>query len=212
VSIIENYLDPDMAYVLGLIIARGSLYSGSGGNKIVIEFPFRNLEAIGQTRSYNQKEQMEHSLHQIRERIDEISEARVSVPLLQQKLNVPVQCIQWGHPNTREPYIRVDITVVIATAKTAQLVFIECKTTPITLKDISQLLGYSKVALPLSSLIISPSGISRSVDHLLNVYRRFDTLEYARNRFLIIALWNPTRKELDVKTIIPKGSVLFPDW
>ena len=195
--VVENYLDPDMAYVLGLIVARGTLLSASGGNRIIIEFPFKNLEAVGLTSSYNQEQQLHYSLNQIRERIVEIAETDVSVNvdshiarleirflrssifwrnvnhllkgetkfhnfeipeaifdsedidvqkefvrgiadcagfirqsnnymngkrrvyievanrnwllpiqlcyLLQQRLDVPVQCIQWGHPNTREP-------------------------------------------------------------------------------------------------------------
>jgi len=79
VRVVENYLDPDMAYVLGLIVARGRLLSGSGGNRIVIEFPFKNLEAVGLTRSYNQEQQLYYSLNQIRERVVEIAETDVSV-------------------------------------------------------------------------------------------------------------------------------------
>jgi len=194
----ENYLDPDVAYLLGLIIARGTLYESSGDKKIIIDFPFKNLEAEGIHKKYNQKEHLNYSLLQIKERISELIETDISVDsqehsasliirflrnslpwrnichllgkgkthfseflipeqvftapretqrefirgiadsagfiresnnymgnkrrvyleianknwllpvqlcaLLQQELHVSVQLIQWGHPNTREPY------------------------------------------------------------------------------------------------------------
>ena len=106
--------------------------------------------------------------------------------------------------------IQVDITGVVVAKGTAKLAFVECKLSPITLKDVSQLLGYSKVASPLTSLLISSSGISSSIDRLLNVYRRFDVLEYDKNRTILVGCWNAVRKEIDVKTLLPKGQSLFP--
>ncbi|RKY16054.1 MAG: hypothetical protein DRP63_06115 [Planctomycetota bacterium] len=105
--------------------------------------------------------------------------------------------------------IQVDITGVIVGRKDAKLVFVECKLNRITLKDISQLLGYSRVAKPYTSLLISPKGISPSVDHLLNAYRRYDVLEYAEGRSILIGRWDPVRKEVDVATLLPKGRHLF---
>lgn len=193
----KNYLDPDMAYVLGLIVARGTLYESGSDKRVVIEFPYKNLEAEGIKKKYNQSEHLRFSLNQIRERIYELTETDIQVvdikhsaqliirflrnsifwrnvnyilgydkksyydfeipkqvfdspidiqkefvrgmadvagfirhsnnymgnkrrvyleisnrnwdipvqicSLLQTQLKVPVQCIQWGHPNTREP-------------------------------------------------------------------------------------------------------------
>lgn len=196
-AVSENYLDPDVAYFLGLIIARGNLQETTGDKKIIIEFPFKNLEAVGIKKHYNQKDHIERSLYQISERIRELVETDLKVEtqahsaaiiirflrnslvwrninyllqgkktyfdfhipqqildaphelqkefirgiadvagfirssnsyingkhrvyleisnknwqlpvqlcsLLQVNLGVPVQCIQWGHPNTREPF------------------------------------------------------------------------------------------------------------
>jgi len=101
--------------------------------------------------------------------------------------------------------IQVDITGIIISDDNACLVFVECKLKPISLKDISQLIGYSKVALPLHSIIISPSGMSRSVKILLNTHNRVDVLEYTNGKKIKVAKWAPMRKSIDISTIIPKG-------
>ena len=69
-------------------------------------------------------------------------------------------------------------------------------------------MGYSKVALPLYSIIISPSGISRSVNILFNTYNRFDVLEYDKGKRIRIATWDPGRKSIDVSSLIPSGEYL----
>jgi len=100
--------------------------------------------------------------------------------------------------------IEVDITGVIESEKT-ELAFVECKLNKITLRDLSQLLGYSKVALPLLSIVLSPKGISDSMNLLLNVSRRNDVLYYANDKSIIIGKWDETRKEIDQSSIIPRG-------
>jgi len=102
--------------------------------------------------------------------------------------------------------IEIDVTGIVKKSDEAHLGLIECKLGKITLRDLSQLLGYSKVALPLYSLIISPKGISRSMNLLFNVARRNDILYYTRDRYVIIGRWNGKRQELDLSSLIPKGS------
>ncbi len=104
--------------------------------------------------------------------------------------------------------IQVDITGIIKSDKNAELAFVECKLKPISLKDISQIMGYSKVALPLYSIIISPSGISRSVNTLFNTFNRFDVLEYSKGKRIKIAKWDEGRKTIDVSSLIPSGEYL----
>jgi len=104
--------------------------------------------------------------------------------------------------------IEVDVTGVIKKSDEAYLGFVECKLNKITLRDLSQLLGYSKVALPLYSIIVSPKGISRSMNLLFNVARRNDILFYSTERHIIIGKWDKRRLELDPSSIIPKGSRL----
>lgn len=62
-------------------------------------------------------------------------------------------------PDYQTYEIEVDVAGVIECPGGAYLGFVECKLNRITLRDLSQLLGYSKVAKPLWSLIISPKGI-----------------------------------------------------
>jgi hypothetical protein len=102
--------------------------------------------------------------------------------------------------------IEVDVTgVVLKSNKEAYLGFIECKLDEISLGDFSQLLGYSKVALPFYSIILSPKGISQSLNLLFNIARRNDILYYSKDRHIFIATWLEKKKEIDFSTIIPKG-------
>ena len=105
--------------------------------------------------------------------------------------------------------IEVDIIGIIEKDDKAFLGMIECKLNQITLRDLSQLLGYSKVALPLYSIILSPKGVSKSMHLLFNVSRRNDVLNYSSDRHIIVGKWSEKRKELDYSTIIPKGSQIL---
>jgi len=102
--------------------------------------------------------------------------------------------------------IEVDVTGVVEESGKAYLGLIECKLGRITLRDLSQLLGYSRVALPLYSIIVSPKGISHSLYSLFVVARRNDILYYSADRHIIIGKWNEKAKEIDMASIIPKGS------
>ena len=101
--------------------------------------------------------------------------------------------------------IKVDITGVIKYKEKCLLSFVECKLNSISLKDISQLIGYSKVVKPVSSLILSPTGISSPVNMLINVYRRYDVLSYWDNLKIQIAKWNKTTRDVDMATLLPHG-------
>lgn len=100
--------------------------------------------------------------------------------------------------------INVDVTGIVR-RKNPCLAFVECKLTVLTLRDLSQLLGYSKVAKPIYSILISPVGMSKALSLLLKIYRRYDVLEYADNQRLKIGTWDAVRKMVDPATIIPAG-------
>ena len=104
--------------------------------------------------------------------------------------------------------IEVDVTGVIEKESSASLAFVECKLKKITLRDLSQLLGYSKVANPVISLIVSPAGVSDSLNLLFNVNRREDILTYNSGSKILIGRWDAPKKELDPSSTIPKGSHL----
>jgi hypothetical protein len=75
----ENYLDPDVAYLLGLITARGTLYESQGDKKVIIEFPYKNLLAEGLKTQYAQKEHLFYSINEIRDRVYELTETDINV-------------------------------------------------------------------------------------------------------------------------------------
>ena len=104
--------------------------------------------------------------------------------------------------------IRVDVTGVMQKKKDANLAFVECKLQAITLKDISQLLGYCRVARPRFAFIISPEGISEHVSYLLKTYHRYDVLYYNETEHIRVATWNHDRREIDASTLLPPGDFI----
>ncbi len=103
--------------------------------------------------------------------------------------------------------INVDVTGVVQ-RKMPGLLFVECKLTTLKLRDVSQLLGYSKVAKPIYSILLSPAGISQALTHLLKIHFRYDVLEYAEGKRLILGVWDSSRKLIDPATLIPSGATL----
>lgn len=101
--------------------------------------------------------------------------------------------------------IKVDITAVIKNKNQCDLAFVECKLNPINLKDVSQLLGYSKVVKPKYSFIVSPKGISMPVSTLIKIFKRYDILEYQKGFKIRIAQWNKVTREVDISTWLPPG-------
>ena len=77
--ITENYLDPDVAYLLGLIAIRGELYDSQGDKRIIIQFPFKSLIAEGTTIHVDQKEQLDMAVNRIRDRLQELVESHIEV-------------------------------------------------------------------------------------------------------------------------------------
>ena len=105
-------------------------------------------------------------------------------------------------PDYQTYEIRVDITGVIQGRKGTVLGFVECKLGKITLRDLSQLIGYSKVANPAVAFIVSPSGITSAINSLFNVRRRYDVLEYGKGHSITIARWNESTRDLDRQSLI----------
>lgn len=103
--------------------------------------------------------------------------------------------------------INVDIAGIVKSKKPL-LAFVECKLTTLTLRDVSQLLGYSKVAKPIYAILISPVGISAALNLLLKIHRRYDVLEYAEGQRLKVSVWDAVRKTVDPATLIPPGEHL----
>jgi hypothetical protein len=107
--------------------------------------------------------------------------------------------------------IKVDITGVILNSNSGRLVFVECKTKQIKLLDVGQLLGYSLVARPIYSFLISPQGISAPLFLLIKNYGRYDILGYSvdkrKDRKIILCQWDESKKDINWNNIIPPGSL-----
>jgi len=69
-----SFLDPDMAYLIGLIVGRGTIREISGMRQLVIEYPFRNLEAKGIERYFDTKDKILLSLDDTINRLGELTE------------------------------------------------------------------------------------------------------------------------------------------
>ncbi len=107
--------------------------------------------------------------------------------------------------------IRVDVTGFVRGPKLKGVAFVECKTTPLSLSHLSQLLGYSRVAAPIYSYLISPSGVGGILRSLILTYDRSDILEYhwprgGNARKLILARWDLITRTLDATSILPPDS------
>ena len=80
-SIIEvvDYIDADVAYLLGLITARGKISESNGVKQIRIEFPYQSLTVDGVTKTYDTDTSIRLGLQQIQERILEVTGADVVI-------------------------------------------------------------------------------------------------------------------------------------
>ena len=108
-------------------------------------------------------------------------------------------------PEAETYVIKVDITGVVEEEGKCVFGFVECKKTPISLKDISQLIGYSKVFIPCFSIILSPKGISTPINKLINIYRRYDVLTYRDRQMVRIATWNKESGDIETASLLPHG-------
>lgn len=75
---IEDYMDIDMAYLTGLIIARGILQNAPL-RQIVIQFPYVSMTAKGISVEYDQETSIQVGLSEIRERIAELVDTDIKI-------------------------------------------------------------------------------------------------------------------------------------
>lgn len=104
--------------------------------------------------------------------------------------------------------IKVDVVgFVHAPNKPSALVFVECKNTKLTLAHLSQLLGYSRIAQPIYSFLVSPTGFSSTLISLLQKYQRRDVLQYYWEsgkipRQIVVAQWDRSTASLNRHNMI----------
>jgi len=108
--------------------------------------------------------------------------------------------------------IHVDIVGFLLAKGETDLAFVECKNTLITLAHLSQILGYSRVAKPRYSFIVSPYGASDALASLLLTFHRIDVLEYHHQpgklaRSIVVAKWDECAKSIDYGSVIAADGV-----
>ncbi len=104
--------------------------------------------------------------------------------------------------------IKIDVIGIIQKSKNhdgIKLVFVEVKDELLTLKDLGQLWGYTKLANPIESFLISSEGLG-TLQIIFDVHNRKDLLVYGENseKFMKIVKWDNSRKIIDYSTMIPK--------
>lgn len=93
--------------------------------------------------------------------------------------------------------IRQDVTGFIEYKDKVDLVFVECKNTLLSLIHLSQLIGYSSIALPIYSILLSPKGMGTTLNKLLKTYNRRDVLEFKPNKKIQIIKWDFDKRDVD---------------
>lgn len=67
-----NYLDEDVAYLIGMVCVRGRIVEGRGDRSLIIGFPFKTLVAKGLTKEFDRAAQLKLGIYDFRERLFEL--------------------------------------------------------------------------------------------------------------------------------------------
>lgn len=102
--------------------------------------------------------------------------------------------------------IKVDIVALLRKGDREELILMEVKLPPTSLKDLGQLWGYTQLLNPLESFLISPNGTG-TLNELYHVMNRDDLFIYGLKgeRRMVVGRWDSVRKNLDQTSIIPNG-------
>ncbi|MCC7355453.1 MAG: hypothetical protein IT330_17060 [Anaerolineae bacterium] len=76
---LDDYMDSDVAYLVGLITARGTIMETSGVRQLTIEFPYSSLEAQGISSTFDQETAIRLGLNDIRERLLDLLDTDISI-------------------------------------------------------------------------------------------------------------------------------------
>ena len=77
---VMDYVDADVAYLLGLITARGRISQSGGERQIVIEFPYQSLEVEGIATTFEAEVAIRQGLlRPIEKRVSELTGANVEM-------------------------------------------------------------------------------------------------------------------------------------
>lgn len=92
----QSFLDLDMAYLLGLIVGRGTIIESSGNRKLVIEYPFRSLEAKGIKQTFLAKDKILLSLDETINRLGELIEATPKKISAERSVSIVIESTKYG--------------------------------------------------------------------------------------------------------------------
>lgn len=93
--------------------------------------------------------------------------------------------------------IQQDITGFIEYEDKVELVFVEVKIGQLKLIDLSQLIGYSCIALPVFSILLAPAGMGSTLSKLLTSFNRKDILEFRPGRKIEVLKWEEKKQDID---------------
>lgn len=102
--------------------------------------------------------------------------------------------------------VKVDVAGVVHRRGGADLVFVELKAGPISLRDVGQLLGYCRVCRPIGAFLLSPEGLSSDLQRLLTTYGRIDVLRFGAD-YIRVGSWLTSRRQPAWGDVIPGGAL-----
>ena len=113
--------------------------------------------------------------------------------------NLPAEWPSWD--------IYVDVVGFARVADSTTIALVECKLGALTLSDLSQTIGYSRVVLPNYSVLLSPAGCSDSLRSLLSTFGRTDVLNYSMRhgeiaKSIAVAEWNESASCIEMGSTI----------
>jgi hypothetical protein len=76
---IDDYIDEDVAYFLGLVIGRGTIMESEGLRQVSIEFPYSSLQVEGISSSFDQEMAIKLGLSDIRERLLDLLDTDIKI-------------------------------------------------------------------------------------------------------------------------------------
>jgi len=92
----DHFLDPDMAYLLGLIVGRGTIRESSGMRQLIIEYPFKNLIVQGIKKSFRARDKILLSLDETVTRLGELIEITPKKLSSENSINIVIESTKYG--------------------------------------------------------------------------------------------------------------------
>lgn len=129
--------------------------------------------------------------------------SRSSVAKFLSKHNL-LNLVRWGAMLDISPDVTGAAVIKAKMQHSVKLAIVEVKLGVVSLRDLSQVLGYAKVTIPSHAFIISPKGWSPTIQRLVRDFKRLDILEYAQGKFIVVAKWD------HLSNSVRPGDVLLP--